>query len=122
MHTHNFLLQTALLTGIIGLAAVVIFTVCVTLRMIVFFFSENGRVRFADKLLTLPITGLLLYSMMEIMIFTNCSDDRSFGTDLRELMFFLITGIFLAKYYEAFPSSHLFKFRNKIIEKEIGNE
>ena len=122
MHTHNFLLQTALLTGIIGLAAVVIFTVCVTLRMIVFFFSENGRVRFADKLLTLPITGLLLYSMMEIMIFTNCSDERSFGTDLRELMFFLITGIFLAKYYEAFPSSHLFKFRNKIIEKEIGNE
>ena len=122
MHTHNFLLQTALLTGLVGLAAVVIFTVCVILRMMVFFFSENGRVRFADKLLTLPIAGLFIYSMMEIMIFTNCSDSRSFGTDLRELMFFLITGMFLAKYYEAFPALPLFKSRNKKIEKEFGNE
>ena len=122
MHTHNYLLQTALLTGIVGLAAVVIFTVSVTLRMMVFFFSENGRVRFAGKLLTLPIAGLFIYSMMEILIFTNCSDSRSFGTDLRELMFFLITGMFLAKYYETFPAPPLFKSRNKKIEKEFGNE
>lgn len=121
-HTHNYLLQTALLTGLVGLAAVVIFTVCVILRMMVFFFSENGRVRFANKLLTLPIAGLFIYSMMEIMIFTNCSDSRSFGTDLRELMFFLITGMFLAKYYDAFPAPPLFKSRNKKIEKEFGNE
>lgn len=103
-HAHNYLLQTALLTGIIGFAAVLLFTVFTVLRMVIMFFIKDERISLADKILTIPLAGLFIYSMMEIMIFTNCSDSRSFGTDLRELMFFLIAGMFLARYYDVFPS------------------
>lgn len=66
-------------------------------------FSRLPGVTAAVKTLTLPLSGIFIYGMMETAIFTNCADDRV-PTDFRELAFFLIAGIFLGFYYDAFPA------------------
>ena len=65
-------------------------------------FTKLPEVTAAVKTLTLPLAGIFIYGMMETVIFTNCADDRV-PTDFRELAFFLIAGIFLGFYYDAFP-------------------
>ncbi len=101
-HMHNFLLQTLMLTGVIGLLLAAAFTVLLTVRMIRLFFSRDPRAALDIKLLTLPVSGVLVYGMFETVIFTASADDRAF-TDFRELFFFLLAGIVLAWSYELEP-------------------
>jgi len=101
-HMHNFLLQVFMLTGLPGFLLVLAFTVLLVRRMILLFFSRS--VPLCEKLLTLPLTGMFLYSMFETLIFTDSADARSLTTDIRELMFFLLAGIVLAYSYEYFPA------------------
>lgn len=101
-HMHNFLLQVFMLTGLPGFLLVFAFTVLLVRRMILLFFSS--RASLSDKLLTLPLTGLLLYSMFETLIFTDSADYRAMTTDIRELMFFLLAGLVLARSYELYPA------------------
>lgn len=100
-HMHNFLLQVFMLTGLPGFLLVLAFTVLLVRRMILLFFSP--RASLPDKLLTLPLTGLLFYSMFETLIFTDSADYRAMTTDIRELMFFFLAGLVLACSYEASP-------------------
>ena len=100
-HMHNYLLQTLMLTGLVGFLPVLAFSVLLVIRMIRLFFSS--AVSLPVKSLTLPLSGIMVYGMFETVIFTNCVDLRSMGTDFRELAFFLLAGFFLAYYYEAFP-------------------
>lgn len=100
-HVHNYLLQVLLLTGLPGLLIVVAFTVLLVVRMIRLFFAKDSTVPFCAKLLIMPVAGILIYSMLEICIFTNPADIRAISTDLRELMFFLLSGAVLAYSAEA---------------------
>ena len=109
-HMHNFLLQVLMLTGIPGLLLVVAFTVLMVVKMIRLFFSEKEGAALDVKLLTLPLSGIFIYGMFEIILFTASADERAL-TDFRELCFFLLAGIFLGFYYELFPPKK--KIRNK---------
>lgn len=101
-HMHNFLLQTLMLTGVIGFGLALAFTVLMVLKMIRLFFSNHPDASLAIKSLTLPLSGIFIYGMFEIILFTASADERSV-TDFRELCFFLLAGIFLGYYYEIFP-------------------
>ena len=91
-----------MLTGVIGLLLVLAFTVLMVIKMIRVFFSNHPLAGMDIKVLTLPISGIFIYSLLELILFTASSDDRSV-TDFRELFFFLIAGIFLSYYYQIFP-------------------
>ena len=98
-HIHNYLLQVLLLTGVPGFLLVLAFSLLLVWRCVRLFFS---KARLADKLLILPLSGVLIYGMLETIIFTDSADQRAL-TDFRELFFFLIAGCVLAFYYEQFP-------------------
>lgn len=98
-HIHNYLLQVLLLTGVPGFLLVLAFSLLLVTRCIRLFFSKAAL---SDKLLILPLTGVLLYGMLETIIFTDSADQRAL-TDFRELFFFFVAGIVLAFYYEQFP-------------------
>ena len=100
----NFLLQVLMLTGIIGLALVLAFTVLMVVKMIRFFFSQHPDATMDLKVLTLPLSGIFIYGMFEIILFTASADERAL-TDFRELFFFLLAGIFLGYYYQVFPKN-----------------
>lgn len=102
LHMHNFLLETFMLTGLLGFLLVVFFCLRLLLRMLHLFFTSDRRVSLADKVLTIPLAGILLYGMFEVVLFTACSDQRA-PTDVRELSFFLIAGMVLACSSEVLP-------------------
>lgn len=101
-HMHNFLLQVFMLTGLPGFLLVVCFCILLVLRMIHLFFTRDQRVSLAEKTLTIPLAGILLYGMFEIVIFTSCSDTRA-PTDMRELSFFIIAGMVLGCSHDILP-------------------
>lgn len=94
-HLHNFLLQTVGLTGLPGLLLVLGFCALLTWRMIRIFFSEKAELDFPVRLLTIPLTGVLVYGMLEVPIFGY--------SDIRAFLFFLLAGIFLGWSYEIDP-------------------
>jgi O-antigen ligase len=98
-HMHNYLLQVLMLTGLVGFLLVLAFTVLLVVRMVRLFFTQNPSATTAIKSLTLPVSGILLYGMLETVIFTNSADERAV-TDFRELCFFLLAGVVLAYAYE----------------------
>lgn len=104
-HMHNMFLQVLMLTGLIGLGLVLAFTVLLVIKMIRFFFSQHPEASIDKKILTLPLSGIFIYGMLETILFTASADERAL-TDFRELCFFLIAGIFLAHYYEIFPKKN----------------
>ena len=98
-HMHNYLLQVLMLTGLPGFLLVLAFSVLVVIRMFRLFFSGASL---AVKALCFPVSGVLLYGMLETVIFTASADERAF-TDFRELFFFLVCGVMLAYSYELAP-------------------
>lgn len=101
-HMHNYLLQVLMLTGLIGFLLVLTFSVLVVIRIIRLFFSAHPGATIAVKTLTLPVSGILVYGMLETVIFTASADERAL-TDFRELFFFLVTGVMLAYSYAFEP-------------------
>lgn len=101
-HMHNYLLQVLMLTGLIGFILVLAFTVLLVIRMVRLFFSAHPGATTAVKTLTLPVSGILIYGMLETVIFTASADERAL-TDFRELFFFLVAGVMLAYSYELAP-------------------
>jgi len=73
-------------------------------RMFRLFFSAHPKATTAVKSLTLPVSGILVYGMLETVIFTASADERAL-TDFRELFFFLLAGVVLAYSYELEPSN-----------------
>ena len=107
-HMHNYLLQVLMLTGLIGFLLVLAFSVLLVWRMIRLFFSSHPGATAAVKSLTLPVSGILIYGMLETVIFTASADERAL-TDFRELFFFLLAGVVLAYSYELEPSGSFHK-------------
>ncbi len=88
-HMHNFLLQTFMVTGLVGFSLAAVFTVLLVRRMILLFFSKAP---YWVKCLTLPLTGMLIHNMFDMYLFNFSADSRSFGTDIREICFFVLAG------------------------------
>lgn len=101
-HMHNFLLEVFMLTGLPGFLLVLGFCLLLVLRMLHLFFTEEAGVGLSEKTLTIPLTGILIYGMFEVVIFTACGDTRA-PTDMRELSFFILAGIFLGFSYDVLP-------------------
>lgn len=102
LHMHNFLLEAFMLTGLLGFLLVVFFCLRLVIRMLHLFFTNDRQVSMADRVLTIPLAGILLYGMFEVVIFTACSDKRA-PTDIRELSFFVLAGMVLARSQEMLP-------------------
>lgn len=94
-HFHNFMLQTLVYTGLAGFVIALIYCILLVIRMVRYFFSEDERATLPHKLLTLPLTGILLYNMLEPLLF--------YSTDFSVLFFFFIAGIFLGYSHELHP-------------------
>lgn len=95
VHFHNFLLQTLIYTGLVGFMLALAYCVLLVVRMVRYFFSEDERAGFSEKLLTLPLTGIMLHSMLEPILFN--------AVDFGSLAFFLIAGVFLGYSHELHP-------------------
>ena len=101
-HMHNYLIQVLMLTGLPGFLLVLAFSVLLVVRMVRLYFSKHPGATTAIKTLTLPVSGILVYGMLETVIFTASADERAL-TDFRELFFFLVSGVALAYSYELAP-------------------
>lgn len=95
VHFHNFVFQTLIYTGLLGCVFAVAYCVLLLIRMVRFFFSEDPKAAFPEKLLTLILAGLLLYSMLEPLLF--------FWMDFSALYFYFVAGIFLGYSYDVHP-------------------
>lgn len=95
VHFHNFALQVLVYTGLPGFILAVAYCVLLLIRMIRFFFSEDPKAAFPEKMLTLILAGLLLYNMLEPLLF--------FEMDFSTLYFYFIAGIFLGCSYDVHP-------------------
>ena len=102
-HMHNYLLQVLMLTGLVGLLLAAAFSVSLVVRMVRLFFTDNPGADLSIKVLTLPLSGVLIYGMFETILFTASADERAL-TDFRELFFFLVAGMVLAWSYELAPA------------------
>ena len=87
-HMHNSLLQCFMLSGLPGLLLAFIWYVLLLIRLVRTFFSGPGT-PFATAFLTIPLSGILLYSMMEAIMFSNVA--------LAGYTFFLLVGFFIAE-------------------------
>ena len=87
-HMHNSWLQALMLTGIPGFLLTAAFTVLLVRRMIRFYFSKNPKAALQIKILTIPVTAVLMYHLLETGIFIF--------TDVRACYFFLLAGMVIA--------------------------
>lgn len=92
-HMHNSFFQCLMLFGVPSMLFILVFTVLLVWHMIRYYFCGRS---FCVKLLTIPLAGLLIYSIMESSLFS------SFDVPMNS--FLLIAGVFLAHYYEQFPN------------------
>ena len=97
VNTHNFFLETLMLTGLPGLLLILAFFFILVCRMLRIFFDTG--VDSSIKLLTLPLTTVLLKNMGEAMLLRY--------DDITNYFFFLVAGVFLAYSYELLPEKKL---------------
>lgn len=97
VNTHNFFLETLMLTGLPGLLLILAFSFILVCRMLRIFFDTG--VDSSIKLLTLPLTTVLLKNMGEAMLLRY--------DDITNYFFFLVAGVFLAYSYELLPEKKL---------------
>ncbi len=98
-HMHNMFMEVLMLTGIPGLIMVLFWTVPLIIRMIRFFFDRTAGICLAVKYLTVPLSGVLFWHLVEVGIFTK--------TDTFGKVFFLLCGVFLGYYRDLFPTSRI---------------
>ena len=96
-NTHNFFLETLMLTGVPGLLLILAFIFILVCRMLRILLDTG--VDSSIKLLTLTLTTVLLKNMGEAMLLRY--------DDITNYMFFLVAGVFLAYSYELLPEKKL---------------
>ena len=92
---HNCLFQVVLLTGLPGLLLVLGWFLLSIRRMLSVFFSGAEQVPLPIAFLTIPLTGMFLFSLMEYELFP--------AWDSSTRAFLLLLGIFTGLYHEYFP-------------------
>lgn len=94
---HNSFLQVLMLTGLPGFLALVAWALLIIVRMVRVFFSRADTVPFSIAFLTIPLTGMFVFSMMESELFP--------AYDSSTKVFLMLAGIFLGMYRELFPKA-----------------
>ena len=95
---HNYLFQSILLVGVPGFLLVLAWTLLIVVRMLRVFFSRGeSAVPLSVAFLTIPLTGMFLYSSMEYELFP--------AWDTCTQGFLLLAGVFLGMYREYFPKN-----------------
>ena len=107
---HNSYLEVLMLTGVIGLFLVVVFSLLLLVRMLHLFFTDDAKARFADKLLVIPLAGMFVYSTVEVTFFVYLQE-APLSTEVREMFFFLTAGMVLGISYDILPSLRRKKLR-----------
>lgn len=93
-HMHNYLIDTLLLTGLVGLTLMLLFTLFLALRMIKVFFAKE--IAMPIKTLTVLLAMCLVKNLVDTIIF-NVDDITNF-------LFCFIAGVFLSYSYELLPA------------------
>lgn len=107
---HNNFLEILVFAGIPGFLLACAFFVLLILRMIHYFFSDDPRATLARKMLILPIVCCLFHSLMEAGFFTPYGTGGDLAsTEMRELFFFMTSGLFLGCSYDVLPALSLRK-------------
>lgn len=94
-HMHSIFMQVLMQTGIPGLIMVFFWILLLSVKMLRVYFSENEQISFSTKVLTIPITGILIWHITEMGIFNV--------VDITGHAFFLAAGVFIGFYYDAYP-------------------
>ena len=92
MQLHNFLLQSLLLSGIMGMLLVASVCLLSALRFLQLCFKDNGSVEMSQLVLGLPALGCMVFGLAESGFFNY--------TDARTLFFYLMCGMLLGTYYD----------------------
>ena len=96
---HNYLFQSILQTGLPGFLLLLGWTLLIVVRMIRVFFSRGASaVPLSFAFLTIPMTGMFLFSSMEYELFP--------AWDACTQAFLLLTGAFLGMYREYYPAKN----------------
>ena len=93
---HNYIFQVVLLAGLPGLLLVLAWTLLSVRRLIRVFFSRGEQIPLAIAFLTIPLTGMFLFNMMEYELFP--------AWDSSTRAFLLLLGIFTGIYHEYYPA------------------
>ena len=99
-HMHNAWMQTAMHTGFPGGIMMLIWAVLILIKAIKVFF---GKYSMEVKVLTVPVSTLLLYNMMEPYLFVSY--------ELSSIVFYITAGALLSYYYEQDYCSDIHIFR-----------
>lgn len=84
-HMHNAYFQVLMITGIPGLFLIVFWTILMIKNMLKVFFSKY--INLSLKVLTIPIAGILVFNLAEVVIFGMI--------DMIGVIFFTLAGIFI---------------------------
>lgn len=104
-HMHNAWLQVIMEFGFPGFLIMMAFCILLLVRMVIMFFSASPHCGLAEKSLVLPLTGFFIYSLIETCIFNPSGMfTDAMNVEIRELMFFLLSGLFLADSHQVLPS------------------
>lgn len=87
-HFHNSYLEILVIGGLPGFLLAMAFFVLLAVDVVRLFFAPAGSLDFATRFLGLPVTGLLLYNMLESSLFATM--------DLRAILFFILAGFVIA--------------------------
>ncbi|MCR5576652.1 MAG: hypothetical protein K6F56_06550 [Oscillospiraceae bacterium] len=93
---HNCFCQALLLTGLPGFLLALAWALSLVTRMIRMFFSRAEAVPLHLAFLSIPLTGMLLYTQMEYELFP--------AWDSCTKAFLLLAGVFLGLYREYYPA------------------
>ena len=86
-HYQNYLIQVLVVTGLPGLALVMVFCLMLVVKVIRYYFLVDPQIDIGMKSLVFPVTASLIYGLFESCFFTV--------TDVRSCFFFLLSGLFL---------------------------
>lgn len=85
-HMHNMYMQVLMITGIPGLLLILFWTILMVKNMLIVYFSKYWRDEV--KALTLPLAGIFVYNLAEVVIFCKI--------DMIGICFFMLAGVFLS--------------------------
>lgn len=93
-HMHNTFLQALVYYGIPSMLLYIVFFTFLFVKMLKFYFSD--KVKICDKIIVLPLSGLLLYGIIELLL--------SSVTRVSSVLFCFFAGVLISRYKEIFDS------------------
>lgn len=89
-HMHNMFFEVLMITGISGFLLILFWTILMVKKMLNLYFSLSANISLALKILTIPIAGIFVYNLAEVVIFGKL--------DLIGICFFIFSGLFSGYY------------------------